>query len=137
MNDTIREIFDVLRNKTFCQIEVEDFAPDGKWAYNIAEFLGRDMKVTQLRKVFNTLKQMEVELKGKKKEDSFNNPKLYMLLPQLAYARARGLIESDFYTLLKEIIGDKETTKIKTVGDFLRFVEFMTAIVAYHKQFSK
>ncbi len=137
MNQVIKQVYDALQNKTFSQIEVEEFAPDGKWAFEIAKFLGKDMKITQLRKVFNTLKQIEVDLKGEDKNALFNNSKLYMLVPQLAYAKARGLIESDFYDLMRNIIGDQERTKIKSVGDFLRFVEFMTAIVAYHKQFSK
>lgn len=137
MNQAIQEVVNALENKTFSQIRVEEFAPDGKWAYQIAEFLGRDMKITQLRKVFNTLKQIELDLKGKNAEDPFNNPKLYMLVPQLAYARERGLIKKDFYSLLRNIIGDGDSTKIKTVGDFFRFVDFMTSIVAYHKQFSK
>lgn len=137
MNQTIQEVVNALEGGTFSTISVEAFAPDGKWAYHIAKFLGRDMKITQLRKVFNTLKQIEIDLKGKEKDDPFQNPKLYMLVPQLAYARARGLIEQDFYNLLRKVIGDANTTKIKTVGDFNRFVDFMTSIVAYHKQFSK
>ncbi len=94
------------------------------------------MKVNQLRKVFSELKNIELVLKrqGKKDSDDFNDPRLSLLIPQLAYAKARKLIREDFYELMKVVIGDKKTTKIKKVGDYRRFVEFMTAIVAYHKQ---
>lgn len=39
---------------------------------------------------------------------------------------------------MKTIIGNGgDKDKIQTVGDFRRFVEFMTAVVAYQKQYSK
>jgi len=127
-----------LISKTFAEIDVDLFAPDGKWASQIAEYLGNKMKVNQLRKVFGELKNIELVLKrqGKKDSDKFDEPRLYLLVPQLAYAYARKLIRKDFYELMKVVIGDKETTKIKKVGDYRRFVDFMTAIVAYHKQYS-
>ena len=136
-NNAIKEIITQhLTSKTFAEIDVDLFAPDGKWASQIAKYLGKEMKVNQLRKVFSELKNIELVLKrqGKKDSDDFNDPRLSLLIPQLAYAKARKLIREDFYELMKVVIGDKKTTKIKKVGDYRRFVEFMTAIVAYHKQ---
>ena len=139
-NPAIEEIITkhLTSTKTFAEIDVDLFAPDGKWASQIAKYLGDKMKVNQLRKVFGELKNIELTLKrqGKKDSDEFNEPRLSLLIPQLAYARARKLIRKDFYELMKVVIGDKKTTKIKTAGDYRRFVEFMTAIVAYHKQYS-
>lgn len=138
-NKTIEEIItNYLPSKTFSEIDVDLFAPDGKWASEIAKCLGKKMKINQLRKVFGEIKRIEVTLKrrGKKEDDPFEDPRIFLLIPQLAYAKARDLISKDFYELLKIIIGDSKTTKIKTVGDYKRFVEFMTAIVAYHKQYS-
>lgn len=137
-NNAINEIIEHLKSKTFAEIDVDLFAPDGKWASQIAKYLGNKMKVNQLRKVFGELKNIELALKRQRKKDldKFDEPRLYLLIPQLAYAKARKLITEDFYKLMKVVIGDKETTKIKTAGDYRRFVEFMTAIVAYHKQYS-
>lgn len=137
-NNAIKEITEHLTSKTFAEIDVDLFAPEGKWASQIAEYLGNKMKVNQLRKVFGELKNIELALKrqGKKDSDDFNDPRLSLLIPQLAYAKARKLIREDFYELMKVVIGDKKTTKIKKAGDYRRFVDFMTAIVAYHKQHS-
>ena len=131
-------IDEITKKGSFGEIEVTDFAPPKKWADLIAkEYLGKEMKTTQLRKVFTTIKQIEIKVKGKKDMDPFDDPALYMMLPHLAYAKARGFIKSEFYDLVKTIVGDGESGKIKSVKDFKRFSEFMTAIVAYHKQYSK
>ena len=124
------------KEKSFSHIDVKTFAlpkEENGWADIIAYNLGRKMKTAQLRKVFDSLKQMEQKVRGRKDEEEFNDPKLYMILPHLAYAKGRGLITSEFYNLIKTIIPEK----IKTIGDFKKFCDFMTAIVAYHKQYSK
>ncbi len=134
----MKEIIEKINEEgSFSRIRVTEFAPPGKWAEKIAENLGDKMKTTQLRKVFTAIKQIDLRVKGKQDEEKFNDPSLFMLVPQLAYAKARGFIKPDFYELLKNIIGDGQSGKIRTVGDFKRFSEFMTAIVAYHKQYSK
>ncbi|PIS38398.1 MAG: type III-A CRISPR-associated protein Csm2, partial [Nitrospirae bacterium CG08_land_8_20_14_0_20_52_24] len=105
--------------------------PPEKWADTIAK--DQDMKTTQLRKVFTSIKQIELRVKGEDDEKDFNDSSLFMLVPHLAYAKARGFIKADFYELIKTIIGNGQNGKIKKVKDFRRFSEFMTAIVAYHK----
>lgn len=122
---------------SFKEVSIISFAPSDKWSDQIAKKLGDKMKTTQLRKFFTSIKLMEQKIKGKDKAMIFNDPSLYMLLPYLAYAKARNLISQEFYNLIKVIIGDGKNGKIKTVEDFQRFVTFMTAIVAYHKQYSK
>lgn len=130
----VKDITDQIKQKeSFKDVKVEDFAKADGWADIIAKELGGKMKTNQLRKVFNAIKLMDQKVKGKKEEELFNDPDLYMLMPQLAYAKARKLIDDGFYELVKAVINEK----IKDVGDFKRFTQFMTAIVAYHKQYSK
>jgi CRISPR-associated protein Csm2 len=131
LKEIIRQIKD---KKEFSKIDVKEFAKEDGWANDFAKSLGEKMKTTQLRKVFTSIKLMEQTVKGKADSDSFDNPDLYMLLPQMAYAKARKLIIQEFYDLTKTIINDG---MIKNVGDFRRFAQFMTAIVAYHKQYSR
>ncbi|MFH1581739.1 MAG: type III-A CRISPR-associated protein Csm2 [Pseudomonadota bacterium] len=125
------------KNKTFKDVSIIEFAPPGKWAEKIAN-QNKKMNTTQLRKVFTTIKSLELKVKGKKMEDKFDEPELYMLIPLLAYAKGRKVIppDSGFYEMMKAIIGDGITGKIQTVGDFKQFVNFMTAIIAYHKEAS-
>lgn len=125
---------EIKQKKSFKEVKVEDFAKADGWADIIAKELGSKMKTNQLRKVFNAIKLMDQKAKGKQEDESFSDPDLYMLMPQLAYAKARKLIDDDFYTLVKTVINEN---KIKSVGDFRRFTQFMTAIVAYHKQYNK
>jgi len=131
----IQNIIKEINNcEQFHKVEIKKFAlPEEGWADQIAEAMKRKMNTTQLRKVFNSIKLLEQKNRDKKDEDKFDDPKLYMILPYLAYAKGRKFIPPDFYDLIKVIIQEK----IKTVGDFRRFCEFMTAIVAYHKQYSK
>lgn len=133
---SITEITEEINKKSnFSEISIEEIAPHGKWAFQVANSLGDKMKTHQLRKVFNELKRIEIQQKGKQKDEVFNEPKIYLIIPQLAYARARDLIGKDFYDLIKTIIGNSaKTTKLKKVEDYRRFIEFMTAIVAYHKK---
>lgn len=135
----LRVIMEAIGNcRSFKEIEAKVFAPPEQWAESIAkDHLGKDMKTTQLRKVFTSIKQMELKSKGKRDDEAFNDPSLYMMIPHLAYAKARGFIKDGFYNLIKTVIGDGNNSKIQSVGDFKRFAEFMTAIVAYHKQYSK
>lgn len=131
----MREIIEKIKNKqNFSEIPIHDFAPDGSWASEIARNLKTQMKTTQLRKVFTVIKDLEIKTKGKKDSEQFTDEEIYMLIPLLAYAKGRKLITEEFYNLIKVIIGDGKTTKIKTIGDYTRFAKFMTAIIAYTKQ---
>ncbi len=131
----MKEIIEAInQKKSFSEVSVTEFAPPGKWADTIArDHLGKEMKTTQLRKVFTAIKQMEQKVKIIKEDSPFTDPSLFMMVPQMAYAKARGFIKNEFYEMIKSIVGDGRSGKIKTVKDFKRFSEFMTAIVAYHK----
>lgn len=131
----IEKIIEEIKNRRkFKEVKVDEFAKAESWADLIAQSLGDKMKTTQLRKVFTSIKLMDQRTKGKLESEQFNDPDLYMLLPQMAYAKARKLIIPEFYDLIKTVINDG---KIVDIGDFRRFVQFLTAIVAYHKQHSK
>jgi len=136
--EKVKGIIEQIRDKSsFSIVTIKEFAPPDAWAECIARYLGRDMKTTQLRKVFTQIKAMELKIKGQNEEEPFNDHDLYMLIPYLAYAKARDFIKDKFYDLIKIIIGDGERGKIRTVADFRRFSDFMTAVVAYHKQYSE
>lgn len=135
----MQKIYQAISDITeFSEYPRESFAPHDEAADKIAYYLGRKMKTNQLRKVFSEIKRIEILVQGKDNKDDFKNSDLLLLLPQIAYAKARDLIQPDFYEIVKLIIGKGGgNTKIKKIGDFKRFVEFMTAIVAYHKQYAK
>ncbi|AEB09562.1 type III-A CRISPR-associated protein Csm2 [Desulfobacca acetoxidans] len=127
----VKKIIDEIKEKNqFSQITIEEFAPEEGWANSIAKEL-KD-KRRQLRKVFAQIKDIEKKIKKMNEQDELNEPKIFLILPQVAYARGRNLIPVDFYNLIKIIIGTKgKGTKLKKVEDFRRFTDFMTAVVAY------
>lgn len=117
---------------------LEDFADEEKDADKLAQFfveqdkkLKKDrLKPTQLRKVFHALKEVERKYKGKNGEDFFEISDILSLKPELAYAVGRELIPQEFYRLMKTCLTSE---KLKKVNDFRRLMEFLTAVLAYHK----
>ncbi len=92
-----------------------------------------ELKPTQLRRVFHALKEKERKFRGKNEGDILeaeDRREIYLLLPELAYARGRRLIPQNFYELMRLCLSSE---KLKTIGDFRRLVQFVTAILAYHK----
>lgn len=123
---------------TFSQLAPEDFAPIDGCAYAVATKVDRGkakrrLKITQLRKLFAEIKRLEKQLKGSPDTNSlpqeFYN-ELWLLQPELAYARGRELIDQDFFELMRVSLS---RDKLKTVADFRRFSQFLTAVVAYSK----
>lgn len=123
---------------TFSQLTPEEFAPIGGDAYVVAtkKEEGKDkrrLKITQLRKLFAEIKRLEQEVKGKRDDEPLTEEfynKLWLLQPELAYARGRDLVDKSFFELMRVSLSEN---KLKTVGDFRRFAQFLTAIVAYSK----
>lgn len=123
-------------------LKVEDFAPEGGLADQTVQAVGTsNLKPTQLRKVFQTLKEIQKQVKKEqvKKEQvkkrsspngKFDNSQLLTLMPMLAYSVGRELIPHDFYQLLKEVFSPQ---RLQTNEDFLRAFDFVEAILAYHK----
>ncbi len=119
----------------------EAFAEPEQVAAQLAEGFVRDrraeLKPTQLRKIFSAIKARERVLRGRSDDqalDASARRDMRLLIPELAYARGRELIPQGFYDLMKLCLsGDK----LQTVGDLKRLVEFLTAILAYHKYYDK
>ncbi|WP_456393655.1 type III-A CRISPR-associated protein Csm2 [Persephonella sp.] len=115
-------------------LKPEKFAPPGGWADLIVNDLRRGknskLKTTQLRKIFTEVKEIcEKQIKG----ISEDKTELYLLYPKLAYAYGRDLMPRNFYELLIACLDKLKNSSDKE--DFRRFKEFMTAIVAYNKQY--
>jgi|LQYC01.1.fsa_nt_gi CRISPR type III-A-associated protein Csm2 len=116
---------------SFSELDPAYYAIEEGAAHIVAKDVkDKEMKTTQLRKFFGHIKKLELETKGKKLTDQFESSKLHLIMPELAYALGRKLISADFYDLMKKSLS---SGKIKTVGDFRRFVDFLSAVLAYHK----
>jgi len=110
------------------------FAPPGGWADQIVQGLKRGrtskLKTSQLRKIFAEVKVIcEKRIKGISKDET----ELYLLYPKLAYAQGRDLMPENFYKLLVTCLDKLKENSDEQ--DFKMFEEFMTAIVAYNKQY--
>lgn len=116
--------------KELSALKPEDYAlEEGGIANTIAK--SGDMKFTQIRKFFSQIKRIETtELRKKKDTDPIDPTKLYMLMPELAYGVGRKVIDKEFYEVMKICLGGN---KIQKVADFKRFVELLTAVIAYRK----
>lgn len=117
---------------SFSALNPEYYAVENGAAYVVAKgaIKDKEMKTTQFRKFFGHIKQLEAQTKGKALSDRIETSKLSLIMPELAYALGRGLISKEFYELMKESLSP---SKIKTVADFKSFVNFLSAILAYHK----
>lgn len=114
--------------KRMRELKVEEFAPEGGLADQVVQALGpANLKPTQLRKVFHTLKLIQ---KNVIKDQEFDNSRLLTLMPMLAYSVGRELIPREFYDLLKEVFNPQ---RLETNEDFLRAFDFVEAMLAYHK----
>lgn len=114
--------------KRMRELKVEEFAPEGGLADQVVQALGpANLKPTQLRKVFHTLKHIQ---KNVIKDQKFDNSQLLTLMPMLAYSVGRELIPREFYDLLKEVFNPQ---RLETNEDFLRAFDFVEAMLAYHK----
>ncbi|MDW8087704.1 MAG: type III-A CRISPR-associated protein Csm2 [Candidatus Calescibacterium sp.] len=67
--------------------------------------------------------------KSSEKIDPEFKRELDLLIPELVYGVARDVVDEKFYRVMEVCIRQK----IKTFEDFERFVEFLTAIIAYYK----
>lgn len=117
--------------KNFSDYKIEEFAKEGGDTHNFVKTIKNKLKINQLRKFFSKIKQIELQTKTNKDNIEISKEiknKLYLLIPELAYAYGRQLIPREFYDLMKESI-----EKIHKNEDFKRFVEFLTAIIAFYK----
>ena len=130
--ETIIQKIDNLQNLS--QLDEKEIAKGGGYAEQVAKAVKRDLKTTQLRKFFSEIKANERELK----EKGWGGIKaeFYLMRPNLAYAKARNLVPDNFFKLMDVCMkqvdkGDDEQKK----ENYKRFVQFLEAIVAYHKYY--
>lgn len=88
----------------------------------------RDLKTAQIRKIYGTVKNLELEFQS----GTFQHDKVFFLLPKLAYAankkREVGNLRDVLSACLHKIREDESGKE-----DFQRFVNFFEAILAYHR----
>jgi len=102
----------------------EILKPNGL-ADKIARELRRDLKSTQLRKVFDKIKEIENALNRGEDYKS----KILELYPKLAYSTGRKLMPRKFFNLLTLLLEKAERDR----EDAKMVVRLITAIVAYSK----
>lgn len=111
----------------------DDFASENQVAAKIAHDHQKDLKPTQTRRIFHTIKQIEHHTRREADEENLSDDdrmRLTLLSPELAYAVGRGLIPREFYEVLKLCL---HREKMRTVGDLRRLAQFVSAVVAYQK----
>ncbi len=94
-----------------------------------AEALARDLrgelKSAQIRKIYGTVKSLEMQFQNDGKIDP---DKIILLRPKLAYAANK---KSEVRPLQQVL--DACIRKVNDQKDFTRFVDFFEAILAYHR----
>ena len=116
-------------------LKEKKIADEGGYADTIASRL-RGMKTTQLRKFFDSIRKIKEELKDGRWEDV--EAEFYLLKPKIAHARGRNLIPEEFNELMKVCmrkvdIEDGDGDKKK---NFEKMVDFLEAVVAYHRYYN-
>lgn len=109
-------------------LNTEEFCKEGGLADGpMAEFAQKrkSLNPTQLRRIFNELISIE---RSQKSGDQFNKTDLVKVRPKLAYAYGRDLIPKEFYDLISSCL-----ERVKTGEDFEQFMEYVRAVMAYHK----
>jgi len=113
-------------------------APTDGWASRLADHFQNKFKVTQLRKLFNEIKNAT-----KKADSNLEDAKemLWRIYPLIAYAEApsRKLIPRSFaeilYMVIEKVENCKDENKLKE--SFKSLEDFMTALYAYFKKYDK
>ena len=79
---------------------------------------------TQLRRIFDTFRSLEIEFKN----SGFNRDELLLVKPRLIYTIARNKNLAPLHEPLMEAID-----KVKDGEDFRKLMSFVEAILAYYK----
>lgn len=98
-----------------------------EFSEKIGRKLAKDvrLKTNQIRKFFDTLKSIQ----AKTTPDNFKRESVILLKPKLAYAAGR---QRQQVGPLMEVVSPA-ISKVTNYDDFVRFVQFVESIVAYHK----
>jgi len=122
-----KEVLEKIRKlQSMKELEPPEFCEENGYADILAKSFGKNLKPTQLRKFFHALKDVQRNLK----KQSFDRKGIVKLLPELAYALGRELIPKQFYELMKVCLSAQ---RLKDDQDFERVMQFLTALLAYHK----
>ena len=92
-------------------------------AENLGRKLAKNLKTSQIRKVYGAVKKIQMS-------DEFNQNELIMLKPKLAYAAARKSEVEDLKNTLTQAINQVDNS-----DKFKNFVDFFEAILAYHRAY--
>lgn len=122
---SISEWTDFQKAHSFEKLSAKDFAAKGKFADTFMKAHFKDIKINQLRNFFSGVQTCQKQLHGKpgEFEDS-----LALLQMNLAYDFGRNVIPREFYDTMTQSLG-----KVRVPKDFERFVQFVQALIAYHK----
>lgn len=123
----LENLTNYLDNLGISSLNIEDFiGPDGI-CQAIAK--GLTFKRTQLRKFFNEVKTIKINLRSNPTDNSIRI-RLLALVPKLAYSTGKKLIDEGFYHFMKTLIS--KLNEDFTAENFEKFEQIFEAIVAYH-----
>jgi CRISPR-associated protein Csm2 len=130
----IKEVIQKINSlQSLNQLDGKEIAKEGGYADQVAKSL-KDLKTTQLRKLFGEIKENERKLNEKNWKDI--EADFYMIRPSLAYAKARRLVPYDFFKLMSVCMSKVDSgSDEQKKENYRRFVQFLEAIVAYHKYY--
>lgn len=103
-----------------------------EWARALGAILAADIKTAQIRRFLGEVMAAEVEAKAKTPEE-FENSRVEYLRVYLAYATGRNRQAKTLLTVLEPMIKGVRPHGREGWEDFQVLVEFVRAIVAYHK----
>ena len=89
-----------------------------------------DVTTSQMRKVFNQIKRMHLEVRSPGSQAAFNPDMVKLLKPKIAYLASREKRLKPFKRVMDALID-----KVRDVQDFDRLADFMEAVIAYHKYY--
>jgi len=132
---TVRELKQKLSSPGSLSVVLQpgEFALEGQVADVIASKHKDDLKPTQTRRIFHTIKELANQVRRDPDTEPLSEEhrlRLTLLAPELAYAVGRNLIPREFYEVIKLCL---RADKLKTAGDLRRLVEFLSSVVAYQK----
>lgn len=129
-NEVLDHLQSVLGSKDFSELSYEEIAKQDGIAEKLAKQKGA-LKVTQLRKFFDQVKKIELNLSDKDWTDAVTRD-FFMLRPQLAYAKGRDLISQEFFEQMSFCL-DKVNASVNKPEAYRRFSSLVEATVAYRK----
>ena len=129
-NEVLDHLKSVLGSKEFSELSYEEIAKQNGIAERLAKQKGA-LNVTQLRKFFDQVKKIELNLSDKDWTDAVTRD-FFMLRPQLAYAKGRDLISQEFFEQMSFCL-DKVNASVNKPEAYRRFSSLVEATVAYRK----